>query len=204
MIFLLAGLPKESYKILLEIFRSFEYRVANKKHSSQSKPTCRGSNFRELCNLDNDTVQALLVRVCDGNILLRHLNQECKKIKRLQKLKQAFATEVGEDSWEKAMHKYPRYATEAALERFLVVPKLAGSILTAFQQYCSRAIRTAATAAPPEGCQSSQCLELSVNGSTYFGIHLALSPEDITYSGNGHLYPPVHWFSTDHHASCWP
>ena len=77
------------------------------------------------------------------------------------------------------MHKYPRFATEAALERFLAAPKLTGSILTAFQQYCSRAIWTA-TAAPPEGCQSSQSLELSVNGSTYFGIHLALSPEDIT------------------------
>lgn len=189
MIFLLAGLPKESYKILLEIFHSFECRVANKKHSSQSTPTCRGSNFRELRNLNNDTVQALLVRVCDGDIPLRHLNQECKKNKRLQKLKQAFATEVGEDSWEKAMHKYPRYATEAALERFLAVPKLAGSILTAFQQYCSRAIRTAATAAPPEGCQSSQCLELSVNGSTYFGIHLALSPEDITYQGMATFIP---------------
>ena len=64
-------------------------------------------------------VQALLVRVRDDGILLRHLNQECKTVKRLQKLKQAFATEVGEDPWEEAMHKYPRYATGAALECFL-------------------------------------------------------------------------------------
>ena len=188
MIFLLVY-QRRATRYYWRSFAVLSVQVANKKHSSQSKPTCRGSNFWELRNLDNDMVQALLVRVRDDGILLRHLNQECKTVKRLQKLKQAFATEVGEDSWEEAMHKYPHYATEAALERFLAAPKLAGSILTAFQQYCSRAIRTAATAAPPEGCQSSQCLELSVNGSTYFGIHLALSPEDITYQGMATFIP---------------
>lgn len=194
MIFLLAGLPKESYKLLLEIFCSFENRVTNKKNpSSQSKPNCRGSNFRELRNLDDDTVHALLLRVRDDDLTLSRLNQECKKVKRLQKLKQSFASEVGEESWEEAMNKYPRYATEAALERFLAAPKLAGSILSAFQQYCSRAIRTATTA-PPEGCQSLQGVELSINGSTYFGTHLALSPEDITYQGIATFLPQCSGF----------
>lgn len=65
--------------------------------------------------------------------------------------------------------------------RFLTAPKLTGPTLAAFQQYCSRAVRTAASAPPPQGCRSSQAVEVTVSGSVYYGIHLALPPEDITY-----------------------
>ncbi len=183
MIFLLAGLPKESYTLLLEIFISYEQSINSKKYqTAQSKPDCRGSNFRELRNLDSASVSTLLAQVRDGEIALSHLNKECKKIKRTEKLKHMFATEVGVESWEQAVHKFPRHATDAALERFIAAPKLAGPVLAAFQQYCSRAIRMA-TSAPPEGCRSSQGVELTIGGSTYCGIHLALTPDDITYQG---------------------
>ena len=194
MIFLLASLPKESYNTLLKIFENYEHsRAGNKKSTSASKHDCRGSNFRELRGLNSDIVHNLLVQVCNGEISLSHLNKECKRRKRLQKLKEAFANEVGEESWEQASHKYPRYATEAALERFVEAPRLTGPILTAFQQYCSRAIRTS-TSAPPKECESSQCVELTVQGSTYFGIHLVLAPENVTYQGMATFIPQFSGF----------
>lgn len=147
----------------------------------QAKPDCRGSNFRELRNLDSSTVHSLLVKVRDGHLSLNFLNKECKRVKRMLKLKQVFASEVGANSWEQAAQAYPRHATEAALERFLAPAKLSGPTLTAFQQYCSRAVRTAATAPPPAGCCSTQTVEVTQNGSTYYGTHLALLPEEITY-----------------------
>lgn len=56
----------------------------------------------------------------------------CKKIKKMLKLKQQFAKEVGVKSWEEAEQQYPRFANEAALELFASAQKLAGPILAAF------------------------------------------------------------------------
>lgn len=183
MVYLLAGLPSESYKILREIFEKYEQgsKLNTKKPGTQAKPDCRGSNFRELRNLDNSAVHALLVRVRDGDLPLSQLSKEAKQKKQMHKLKQTFACEVGAESWEQATQAYPHYATEAGLMRFLTAPKLTGPTLVAFQQYCSRAVRTAASAPPPQGCRSSQAVEITVNSAVYYGIHLAFPPEDITY-----------------------
>ena len=80
-------------------------------------------------------------------------------------------------SWEEAEQKYPRFANEAALERFVSAPKLAGPILAAFQQFCSRAIR-AATASQLDSSEGTQSVQLSVDGGSYHGVHLAMAPED--------------------------
>ena len=65
MIFLLAGLPTESYKILQQIFTIYEEQKS--KHAAQSevraKPDCRGSNFRELRNLKSSVIHSVLLKV---------------------------------------------------------------------------------------------------------------------------------------------
>ena len=76
------------------------------------------ANFRELRNLDDETVSTLLEQVEDEEFSLSHLNKTCKRLKKISKLKQQFAKKVGVTSWEEAEQQYPLFATEAALERF--------------------------------------------------------------------------------------
>ena len=59
------------------------------------------------------------------------LNQECKRLKSMVKLKEAFKSEVDEHSWEEAAEKYPEFASEAKLSKFS--GKLEGPTLLAFQ-----------------------------------------------------------------------
>lgn len=156
MIFLLADLPRRSYKALREIFASYEESGKGTKKHSTEKPDCRVSNFRELRNPVSSTIQELLIKVCEGHIALNLLNKECKQIKQMDRVKPLFAREVGADSWEHAAQTYPQHTMKAALKHCLAVPKLAGPALLAFQQHCSRAVRTVATALPPQWCHSSQ------------------------------------------------
>ena len=190
MVFYLASLPTETYKIVIRIFEMYENSrmSGSKKRSSQYKPDCPGANFRELRSLDSHTVSTLLTEVENEELSLSHLNKACKKIKKMLKLKQQFAKEVGVKSWEEAEQQYPRFASESALERFASAPKLAGPILAAFQQYCSRTIR-AATTAPFDSCQATQSIELTVDGRSYHGMHLAMAPEDLTFQGLTTLLP---------------
>ena len=143
---LLAGLATESYKVLQQIFNNYAGRSKSSKKiptQDNAKPDCHGSNFYELRNLDSSTVHSLLVKVQDGLLNLNHLNMECKREKWMHKLKQTFASEVGVETREQAVQAYPRLATEAALECFLAAPSLSGPNLSAFQQYCSKAVHTA-------------------------------------------------------------
>ena len=190
MIFHLAALPKQTYDTLLQIFDEFESsKLQVKKKSAFSyKPDCPGSNFRELRNLDDETVCTLLEQVRDEELPLSHLNKTCKRLKKISKLKQQFAQEVGVKSWEEAEEQYPLFATEAALERFVKAPKLAGPVLAAFQQYCSRAIRST-TAAPLDSCQSAQSIEVTVDGGSYLGVHLPMAPEELTFQNLTTLLP---------------
>ena len=190
MIFHLAALPKQTYDTLLRIFDQFESSKlqTKKKAASNYKPDCPGANFRELRNLDETVVSTLLEQVEDEEFSLSHLNKTCKRLKKIAKLKQQFAKEVGVTSWEEAEQQYPLFATEAALERFVKAPKLAGPVLAAFQQYCSRAIRST-TAAPLDGCQGAQSIELTVDGGSYLGVHLTMAPEELTFQNLTTLLP---------------
>ena len=61
MIFLLAGLPRESYQVVQKIYQKYEAQGAGSIKTS--KPDCKGCNFRELRNLDVPMVHTLLVKV---------------------------------------------------------------------------------------------------------------------------------------------
>ena len=120
-IFFLAALPPASYALLQKIYRKYE--EAKKTSTRHAKPDCRGSNFRELRNLEESTVFSMLQRVAN-DMMLNELNHECKRVKSMLKLKEAFKNEVGEHTW-------PDFATESRLVRFS--GKLEGPTLLAFQ-----------------------------------------------------------------------
>ena len=166
MIFFLASLPPASYTALQEVYRKYE--EAKKTTTRHSKPDCQGSNFRELRNLDDNTVLSMLQRVARDDMALSELNQECKRLKSMAKLKEAFKTEVGEHSWEEAAQKYPDFASEAKLARFS--GKLEGPTLLAFQQYCRSAISSASFRSQQN--TSTQLLSKKVEGQTFQCHHI--------------------------------
>ena len=110
MILSLASLPSPTYELLLKIFRKYE--KEKKQSGKPTKPDCRGANFRELRNLDNETVHSLLLKVEAEKMPLSALNTECKRVKKMRKLKETFANEVGVGSWEEASTNFPSFATE--------------------------------------------------------------------------------------------
>ena len=67
------------------------------------------------------------------------MNTECKRVKKMRKLKGSFASEVGVGSWEEAFTKFPSFATKQNLEHYLSSSKLSGPA------FCKRAITSVAS-----------------------------------------------------------
>ena len=188
MIFSLASLPSSTYEILLKIFRRYE--GEKKQPAKPTKPDCRGANFRELRNLDDETVHNLLKKVEEEEIPLSSLNAECKRLKKMKKLKESFTSEVGASSWEEAASKYPSFATEQNLERYLSSSKLSGPVLAAFQQFCRRAITSQVPVTLGSSSQSMlQVLTQTMEGKEYHSIHIKLPPADLTYGDMAAILP---------------
>ena len=181
MIFFLASWPPPTYETLVKSFRKYE--GEKKQPAKPTKPDCRGANFRELCNLDSDTVHKLLEKVEAEEMSLSSLNAECKRLKKMRQLKETFASEVGASSWDESASKYPRFATEENLECYLSTTKLSGPVLAAFQQFCRRAIISEASVSLGSNSQSvSQVLTQTIEGKEYHSIHRKLLPKDLKYS----------------------
>ena len=176
MIFFLATLPPASYALLQKVYRKYE--EAKKTSTRHAKPECRGSNFRELRNLEESTVFSMLQRVANDDMMLNELNHECKRVKSMLKLKEAFKNEVGEHTWEEAAQKYPDFATESRLVRFS--GKLEGPTLLAFQQYCRSAI-SSTSSSRSERNTSTQILSKEIEGQLFQCHQIKETPESLTY-----------------------
>ena len=74
----------------------------------------------------------------DGSLKLNQLNNYCKEIMALDKLKLSFIKQVGAENWESAMLKYPAFASEQKLLD-LFVPNFNPESLS-FMDYCRRAV----------------------------------------------------------------
>lgn len=194
MILSLASLPSPTYELLLKIFRKYENE--KKQSGKPTKPDCRGANFRELRNLDNETVHNLLSKVEAEEMPLSALNTESKRVKKMRKLKESFANEVGVGSWEEASTKFPSFATEQNLERYLSSSKLSGPVLAAFEQFCKRAITSQVAVTPESHTKSvSQVLTQTVEGKEYHSVHIKLPPVDLTYGDVADILPQTPGFS---------
>ena len=136
----------------------------------------------------------------EGHLRLNELNRECKKIKKMTKVKQTFAKELGVEHWEDAVEAYPQYADEryclipkcftiiqhlfySALQRFVPsTSNLSGSALAALQQYCRKAMQSTAGSSVPANCpEETQVVKVTNQNGPVFGFNLAMKPMDITY-----------------------
>lgn len=123
-------------------------------------------------------------------IPLSSLNAECKRLKNMRKLKESFTNEVGATSWEEATSKYPSFATEQNLERYLSSSKLSGPVLAAFQQFCRRAVTSQVPLTPRNNSQSVlQILTQTMEGKEYHSVHIKLPPPDLTYGNIADILP---------------
>ena len=122
MIFLLATLPVAEYSVLQKICKS------------SNKADCKGSNFRGLRSLDNQTVSSLLNEVANESLPLQSLNNKCKEIKALSLLKKKFTELVGENTWIEAQEKYPEFAV-------VKTKFLCSNSAQLLQDYCRKALR---------------------------------------------------------------
>lgn len=121
---------------------------------------------------------SMLQRVANDDMMINELNQECKRMKSMARLKEAFKNEVGEQSWEEAERKYPDFASENSLVRFS--GKLEGHTLLAFQQYCRAAISTTTSGSSLQ-TTSTQILSKEIEGQTFQCHQIKVTPENLTY-----------------------
>ena len=122
---------------------------------------------------------SMLQRVDNDDMMLNELNHECKRVKSMLKLKEAFKNEVGEHTWEEAAQKYPDFATESRLVRFS--GKLEGPTLLAFQQYCRSAISSSSSSRSERNTTSTQILSKEIEGQLFQCHQIKETPESLTY-----------------------
>ena len=145
MVFFLASLSNDAYKALQDVYSLYEdgklVKVPKSKLGTMdSKLDCRGSNFKGLRNLENNTVTDLLKKVASKEIPFTSIASVCKELKNKQKLKEEFVRLVGATSWEEAEELYPEYANENVLERkFKGIPF--AKDMPSMVHFCQKAMR---------------------------------------------------------------
>ena len=128
----------------------------------------------------------MLQQVATGDLMLGELNQECKRLKSMVKLKEAFKSEVGEHSWEEAAEKYPEFASEAKLSKFS--GKLEGPTLLAFQQYCRSAI---ASTTRSQQSTTTHLISKEVQGQTFQCHHIRECSHNVTFGTVSGALPTI-------------
>ena len=138
MVYFLAAMPSSAYEIYCSIVHMIEKDPKKLSTSSNIKSDCKGFHFKGLRGLDPDCVLKVLQKVKDGSLKFNQLNNYCKKIKALDKVKLSFIKQVGAENWESAMLKYPAFASEQKLLD-LFVPNFNPESMS-FMDYCRRAV----------------------------------------------------------------
>ena len=101
--------------------------------------THRGSLFRGLRNLEEDTVYEMLLKVKSKEVLITNLNNECKRIKNLAALQKALCQSMGVECWEEVREKFPGLTSPQNMEKLLHIPPSSAE----FQHYCMKVARLA-------------------------------------------------------------
>ena len=147
-IFFLASLPQQAYHILLELFELYKNGKIKSQVISRSKQSigngqqdCKGGSIFVHCNLDEDTVVNLLMKVVNGEWSLPEMGKECAMTKK-RNIQQAFLSQLTLLNWEEAVEKYPQYTNTKAIDQFLPLNYQKG-IPQQFVDFCQHAVRQA-------------------------------------------------------------
>lgn len=123
LIFYLAGLSEENYKKLAKIFTLFEAgklcKLPKCKQGLLSASVeCAPSNFKGLRGLSEEVVSDILDEVINKKVDLKQINNKCKEIKDIKKMKIEFSKQTGVKNWSEAQQAFPYYATDDKLQQF--------------------------------------------------------------------------------------
>lgn len=102
------------------------------------KPDFKQNYLTPIRSLSKEDQCSLLQRVVELDLSLSELQVEANKIKQQSALKVAFVKLTNVQSWEEAQEKFPHFATEHQLERFVHID-LKKSIPKTFANFCHRA-----------------------------------------------------------------
>ena len=87
--YIIRCMPSSAYDIYCSIVHMLENDPKKLSASSNIKSDCKGFQFKGLRGLDPDCVLKVLQKVKDGSLKLNKLNNYCKEIKALDKVKPA-------------------------------------------------------------------------------------------------------------------
>lgn len=77
-----------------------------------------GNNFKPLRGLDLEVAHQLLMDVADKEMSIQDMMAECKSVKSMREIQNAFIRETGVPSWQEAEEKFPEFVTAEALDKF--------------------------------------------------------------------------------------
>lgn len=147
LIFFLAGLEKQNYAKLVEIFHLYEAGKLTKLPKSKQglmsgRAECATCNFKGLRGLPDETITELLGQIGDKKLELKQLNYRCKLIKELKKMKVEFVQRTSVKNWQQAQEEFKFYANEERLAKEF--PENAftskGQASPQFVAYCRKAV----------------------------------------------------------------
>ena len=122
-IFFLAGMPKEIYDTVLQIFEEYSLGELKDQHikkgSLGSKIDLKGNNFKPMRGLEVDVLKDMLLRVQNKEISIGEMSKEAKMIKQLKEVQKSFVQKTGALTWEQAQADYPEFTTAEALDEFV-------------------------------------------------------------------------------------
>ena len=102
------------------------------------KPEFKQNYFAPIRTLTTKEQCNLLSKLVSKNITLAEMQTHASRYKQEKALKNAFTRMTNVDTWEEAVEKYPHFATDEQLERFMTVD-IKKSIPKSFTDFCQRA-----------------------------------------------------------------
>ena len=103
-----------------------------------SKPEFKQQYFAPIRALDEDVQVELLTKLIDGEISLQELKGEADKVKQIRALHVAFLRLTNTKTWDEAQQKFPHFATDVQMEKFMLC-NLKKSVPKTFLDFCQRA-----------------------------------------------------------------
>ena len=153
-IFYQAALPKRVWNMAIEVMDLFE----NAKLKGQklnlstllTKPEFKQQYLAPIRRLNEHDQCTLLQEVINGGCSLADLKMKAGEIKQMNALQAAFLRLTNTETWEEAQEKYPLFASDAQLRKFLKVD-LNKSVPQSFIDFCTRAKLSEAQSETPSG-----------------------------------------------------
>ena len=103
-----------------------------------AKPEFKQQYLAPIRALDEEVQVKLLTKLIDGEISLQELKGEADKVKQFRALHTAFLRLTNTETWEEAKQKFPHFASDKQMEKFMLCD-LKKAVPKTFTDFCQRA-----------------------------------------------------------------